>query len=59
MVDAVVALDREARDAAWGLGGSGKTRLLDVADPVGRGLEEYRRTFDRLERDLPSILETL
>jgi protein arginine phosphatase len=57
--DAVVALDRQARDAAEGLGGSGKTRLLDLADPVGRGLDEYRRTFDRLERRLGPMLEEL
>jgi protein-tyrosine phosphatase len=57
--DLVVALDRQARDAAGGLGGAGKTRLLDVADPVGRGLDEYRRTFARLERGLDPILEAL
>jgi protein-tyrosine phosphatase len=57
--DVVVALDRKARDAAEGLGGAGKTRLLDVADPVGRGRDEYRRAFAELERGLGPILETL
>ena len=57
--DAVVALDRQARDAAESLGGSGKTRLLDLADPVGRGLDEYRRTFVQLERRLGPMLEAL
>ena len=57
--DLVVALDRKARDAAERLGGAGKTRLLDVADPDGRGLDEYRRTVAQLERELPAILEAL
>jgi protein-tyrosine phosphatase len=57
--DLVVALDRKARDAVEGLGGAGKTRLLDVADPVGRGMGEYRRAFAELERGLDPILEAL
>jgi protein-tyrosine-phosphatase len=57
--DVVVALDRKAREAAERLGGSGKTQLLEVADPVGRGIDEYRRTFARLERELDPLVETL
>jgi protein-tyrosine-phosphatase len=57
--DVVVALDRRARDAAERLGGSGKTRLLDVADPVGRGIGAYRRTFARLQRELEPLVEAL
>ena len=51
--DLVLALDGHALDRVFELGGQGKAELLadaDVADPYGGTVDDYRRTYDELER---------
>ena len=51
--DLVLALDGHALDRVLELGGDGKAELLakaDVADPYGGSADDYRRTFEELER---------